>query len=99
VKLTTSIITISVLIYFLDRKFTTVETQQKIKLLRTFIGIADSDSLNVDEMVVSAFQDLEDSLQHSIAIHNNCHTLITRNKKDYKHASLPVMNAAEFLKK
>ena len=50
-------------------------------------------------MIVSGFNDLEDALQHAVALNNKADVLITRNKNDYKLATVPVMNAAEFLKK
>ncbi len=98
VQLLISVMTVATLIYFLEKKFNVKEIQQKLKLLRSFITIAESGSKVVDEMIVSGFNDLEDALQHAVALNNKADFLITRNKNDYKLATLPVMNATEFLK-
>ena len=47
--------------------------------------------------LVSEFKDFEDAIQYFCALENNCHVIITNNLKDFKHSSLPVMNAADFL--
>lgn len=98
VKLLTSVLTIAMLIYFLRKKFNSKEAQQKLKLLRTFVDIGENGNNEVDEMIISDFNDLEDALQHSIALRNKAEIIITRNKKDFKKSVLPVMNAGEFLK-
>lgn len=98
VKLFISVMTVATLIYFLEKKFNRKEIQQKIKLLRTFVSIAEGGSKDVDEISDSGFHDLEDALRHAVARNNKADVLVTRNKNDYKLAMLPVMNAAEFLK-
>ncbi len=43
------------------------------------------------------FNNFEDALQYFSAIQNQQHAIITRNKKDFKNAELPILTAHEFL--
>jgi predicted nucleic acid-binding protein len=99
VRILVSVVTIANITYFLRKKFTPKETQQKLKVLRSFTEITVSDNLTVDEMLESSFSDLEDGLQHASALRAGADFLITRNKKDYKHSMVVVMSADELLKK
>lgn len=45
------------------------------------------------------FKDFEDGIQYYTAIESKCKLIITRNRKDYKKSSLPVLNPKEFLAK
>ena len=98
VKLAISVMTVANLIYFLRKKFTVKETQQKLKVLRTFVDVPTTDSHAIDEMLNSNFSDLEDALQRATAKQAKADVLITRNAEDYKRASIAIMNAGEFLK-
>jgi predicted nucleic acid-binding protein len=98
VRLLISIITVSNLIYFLERKFTVKETQQKLRVLKTFIEIAASGNPETESMLNSSFSDLEDALQHAIAVTSKADALITRNVKDYKYATVAIMDCDAFLK-
>lgn len=59
--------------------------------------------LPVDDKVIelalqSEFRDFEDAIQYYCAIENGIEVLITRNLKDFRSATIPVMTAEEFLK-
>jgi len=44
-----------------------------------------------------AFKDFEDGIQFYTAIAANCKLIITRNIKDFKNSSIPVMQPKEYL--
>lgn len=44
-----------------------------------------------------AFSDFEDGLQYYSALENKIDVIITRNKKDFKNAKIPVLTAKEYL--
>jgi hypothetical protein len=46
----------------------------------------------------SSFNDIEDAMQHFIAMQNQCDVIITRNLKDYKKSLLPIMSAEQYLR-
>lgn len=49
--------------------------------------------------VIQNPSDFEDGLQYQAAIDSGCDCIITRNKKDFGFAEIPIMSAAEFLEK
>lgn len=50
-----------------------------------------------NQTLQSKFNDFEDGIQHSSAIFVDADVIVTRNKKDFKYAILPVLSPEEFL--
>ena len=69
----------------------------KFKVLVEVLSLDDK----ITELALSddKFPDFEDGLQYYSAIENRIDVIITRNKKDYKNAKIPIMTAKEFLAK
>ena len=72
-----------------------------IEKLRKFNVLAEV--CNLDETIIekgfnSNFKDFEDALQYYSALAAQCEIIISRNGKDFKQSSLPVMTAEEYLK-
>jgi predicted nucleic acid-binding protein len=70
--------------------------------LRKFKIICEVGEVNeeiIDKGLNSAFKDFEDAVQYYSALQANCSVIITRNAKDFKHSSIPVMTAEEYLKR
>ena len=44
-----------------------------------------------------SFKDFEDGIQYHTAIESKCKGIITRNTKDYKNSSIPVLQPKEYL--
>ncbi len=55
------------------------------------------DSLTVNDSIHSDFTDFEDAMQYFSALRENVDYIITRNKKDFKNASIPVLEPQEFM--
>lgn len=71
------------------------------KLLNNFrqlSQITTADERVVDAALASSFDDYEDALQYYSALTRNVDVIVTRNKKDFTSASIPVLSPAEFLK-
>ena len=70
-------------------------------ILRKFKVLVEILSLNdkITELALSdeSFRNFEDGLQYYSAIENEIDLIITRNKKDFKNAKLPVLTAKEYL--
>lgn len=83
--------------YFLDK----FERRSKIHLLKTLRSIVDIVEIGkheIDMALISNFPDFEDAVQYHAAIKAEAEAIITRNIKDYKYSSLPVLTAEQFLK-
>jgi len=48
--------------------------------------------------LTDVFNDFEDSLQYFTATENKCSVIITRNLKDYKNSTIPVLTAEHYFK-
>ena len=71
------------------------------KLLNNFrqlSQITTADERVVDAALASSFDDYEDVLQYYSALTRNVDVIVTRNKKDFTSASIPVLSPAELLK-
>jgi predicted nucleic acid-binding protein len=47
--------------------------------------------------LVSVFSDFEDATQYFCALENSCDVILTYNKKDFAHSTIPILTATEFL--
>jgi len=65
--------------------------------LRMLVKVLAIDEKTTDLALSSAFKDFEDAMQYYSAVGNSLDCLITRNKKDYKAADIPVYSPREFL--
>ena len=65
---------------------------------RQLSQITTADERVVDAALASSFDDYEDALQYYSALTRNVDVIVTRNKKDFTSASIPVLSPAELLK-
>lgn len=67
------------------------------KAYQQYLKVADEKV--VDDALASCFSDYEDALQYYSALTRNVDVIITRNTRDFVHASIPVLTPDEFLTK
>ena len=86
-------------LYYVLRKFGThKKVISSLQDLSELVDILKVDSDIVKSALTSDFKDFEDSIQYFAAQeHKNVDCIITRNIKDYKDSSLPVMTPETFL--
>lgn len=65
--------------------------------LRSILTVLPFTDKEIGEALNSGFKDLEDGIQHYIALNNGVHTIITRNKRDFKISYIKVMSPVEYL--
>jgi predicted nucleic acid-binding protein len=83
--------------YFLD-KFDRINKLQLLKGLRSLISIIEVSEVTIDLALKSSFPDFEDAVQYYAAMNAKADVIITRNIKDYKQSSIPVLTAEQFLR-
>ena len=84
--------------YFLDK----FDRDNKLKLLigiRSIVSIAEVGENIIDLALKSGLRDFEDAVQYYTAMSAKCDVIITRNLKDYKQSTMPVLTAEQFLSK
>lgn len=83
--------------YVLRSQYTTTHSRQIIAKFKTLVNVLPVDSKTIDLAIASDFNDFEDAIQYSCAIEFNLKTLITRNLKDYKKASINILTPETFV--
>lgn len=66
---------------------------------KVLVSVSPIDKKVIELALGSNFKDFEDAIQYYTAIELGIDIIITRSKKDFKNAKLPIMNAKEYLKK
>jgi predicted nucleic acid-binding protein len=85
-------------VYYLLSKFESSDSvKEKLRKFRIISEVSDLDEVTIEKGLASDFKDFEDALQYHCALKEDCDILLTRNAKDFKESSIPVMSADEFL--
>ncbi len=83
--------------YFLD-KYDRTNKLQLLTRLRSVISIIEVGESIIDLALKSGVSDFEDAVQYYAAMSANADVIITRNIKDYKQSTIPVLTAEQFLR-
>jgi predicted nucleic acid-binding protein len=97
-ELYTSALIINNVYYFVRKEKNSAVAKRAISILVEMIKILAIGGEAVKFAVNSELKDFEDALQVYTATQNNCNAIITRNIKDYKQATIPVLTAEQFLR-
>ena len=98
IELSISSLTIANTSYTLLRQTNATSAKEILRKLRLIVN-----TLPLDDKIIgialndNSFDDFEDGLQYTTAMENNQDLIITRNLKDFKNSSLPVMTARQFI--
>ena len=66
-------------------------------MLKQYTLVVGVDEVIIEKGLSSTFTDFEDALQYYCALEGDCQVIITRNAKDFKASTLPVMTPTEYL--
>ena len=80
-------------------KFPMDDVLSKLRMIADFVDVADLSGQNVVDMLTSGWRDYEDATQYRSAIDEQADCIVTRNKKDFKAGTLPVLSPVEFFNK
>lgn len=83
--------------YVLRSQYSSIHSRQIIGKFKTIVNVLPVDSKTIDLAITSDFNDFEDAIQYFCAIENNLTTIITRNTKDYKKATVKVLTPEIFI--
>jgi len=85
--------------YVLRSQYSTAHSRQIIAKFKTLVHVLPVDNKTIDLAIASDFHDFEDAIQYSCAIEHKLNTILTRNIKDFKKASINVLTPESFLSK
>jgi len=84
--------------YILKRNENAEIVIDKLRKFKIICEVCDVNEEIIEKGLNSNFKDFEDSIQYYSAVEANCSIFITRNGKDFKNSSLPILTAEEYLK-
>ena len=82
---------------YLLRKHGKEGMRKLLSNFRQLSQITTADEKVVDAALASSFEDYEDALQYYSALTRNVDVIVTRNKKDFTSANIPVLLPKELL--
>jgi predicted nucleic acid-binding protein len=85
------------LFYILRQKMPGSEALSALRKLKLLVRVLPMDERILDLALASSFTDFEDALQYYTALAHDLGAVVTRNKKDYREAKLPILDARECL--
>jgi predicted nucleic acid-binding protein len=83
--------------YVLRSQYSAIHSRQIIAKLKTIVDVLPVDSKTIDLALASDFVDFEDAIQYSCAIEYNLKTIITRNIKDFRNATINILTPETFV--
>ena len=98
VRLFTSVLNFATIFYIEKRRgHTTKKILERFRLINMVISPVDQTAKSYKSALNSNFSDFEDALQYFAAIECESNFIITGNKRDFKHAEMPVLNSKEYI--
>ncbi len=98
IKLYVSALTFANTYYILSQKMKTENARKVLRKFKVLVEVLPMNDKIIDLSLESDFKDFEDAIQYHTAIENEVNIIITRNLKDFKTSSIPVLTAKEYIK-
>ena len=70
----------------------------KLRKFKILCEVCEVNGETIEKALNSDFSDFEDAVQYFSALQSGCSIIITRNAKDFKKSTIPLMTAEEYLK-
>jgi len=83
--------------YVLNKYETSESVLNKLRKFKIICEVCEVNEETIDKALNSSFKDFEDAVQYFSALQSNCSIIITRNGNDFKHSTIPIMTAEEYL--
>jgi predicted nucleic acid-binding protein len=98
VRLYVSSLTFANVHYVLSKQLSASESRKLLLRFKTLVTVLPVNDKIIELALSSSFADFEDAIQFYAAIEKNISILLTRNLKDFKKATIPVMTPQQYLK-
>ncbi len=83
------------LFYILRQQMAPPAAVGVLRKLKLLVRVLPVDEKVLDLALASSFADFEDAIQYYTALAHDASALVTRNKRDYRHARIPILDARE----
>lgn len=93
-----SSLTVVNLHYFLRKDFGDQPARKAVLSFKSFCEVRNVDDAMLNRAFASEMPDIEDALQHFIALEAKADAIISRDKKGFKKSTIPVYTPTDFIK-
>ncbi|MDQ5929632.1 MAG: hypothetical protein QG594_1412, partial [Bacteroidota bacterium] len=83
--------------YVLNKYESSESVLNKLRKFKIICEVCELNEEIICKALNSNFKDFEDAVQYFTALQSNCSIIITRNGKDFKNSTIPIMTAEEYL--
>ena len=83
--------------YVLNKYETSASVLNKLRKFKIICQVCEVNEETIDKALNSNFKDFEYAVHYFSALQSNSSIFITRNGKDFKHATIPIMTAEAYL--
>jgi predicted nucleic acid-binding protein len=83
--------------YVLSKHESSKSVLAKLRKFKILCEVCEVNEIIIEKALNSDFLDFEDATQYFSALQSNCIIIITRNGKDFKNSTIPVMTSDEYL--
>ncbi len=97
VQLFVSALTIANTYYILSQQLKISQVRKVIRQFKVLVNVLPINDKVIELSLDSDFKDFEDALQYYCALESDISLIITRNQKDFKLSTIPVLSAKEYL--
>ncbi|HPR18165.1 MAG TPA: PIN domain-containing protein [Candidatus Cloacimonadota bacterium] len=97
ITIVVSALTFSTVFYVLSKFESKDCVKEKLRKFKIIVKITDLSEKVIEKALASKFTDFEDALQYFCAEEYGCDILITRDAKDFKNSSIPILSPNEYL--
>ncbi len=97
IELYISALTIANTHYLLANRYKADDVRKILIKFKLLVKVLPIDDKILELALASDFKDFEDAIQYHTALENDIDIVLTRNKKDFKNVTLPILTAKEYL--
>jgi predicted nucleic acid-binding protein len=97
VTLCISSLTIANTYFLLSKHYNSNDARKILAKFKVLVVVLPMDDKIIELALTSDLKDFEDAIQLYTALENNADIIITRNKKDFKKQSIPILTAKEYI--
>ena len=83
--------------YVLNKYEISESVLNKLRKFKIICEVCEVNEKTIDKALNSSFKNFPNAVQYFTALHSNCSIIITRNGKDFKHSTIPIVTAEEYL--
>ena len=99
ISLSVSSLTFANLFYILRKQVSARHAHEVLRNFKQLVSVLPVDDSTIEQALKADFTDFEDAIQYFSALSGGCSSLLTRNGRHYRKATISIFTAKEFCAK